>query len=71
MTVSLSFHGAAGTVTCSCYLLQPATARVLIDCGLLQGSKMLKQLELATVNLPQDNPEKHDAESAKGRSEDG
>lgn len=44
MTVSLSFHGAAGTVTGSCYLLQTATARVLIDCGLFQGSKTLKQL---------------------------
>ncbi len=44
MTVSLSFHGAAGTVTGSCYLLQTASARVLIDCGLFQGSKTLKQL---------------------------
>jgi metallo-beta-lactamase family protein len=44
MTISLRFHGAAGTVTGSCYLLQSASTRILIDCGLFQGSKTLKQL---------------------------
>jgi metallo-beta-lactamase family protein len=44
VTISLSFHGAAGTVTGSCFLLETGAARVLIDCGMFQGSKTLKQL---------------------------
>jgi metallo-beta-lactamase family protein len=44
MPISLSFHGAAGTVTGSCFLLETGQARVLIDCGMFQGSKTLKQL---------------------------
>jgi metallo-beta-lactamase family protein len=44
MSIELSFHGAAGTVTGSCYLLKTAHAAVLIDCGMFQGSKTLKQL---------------------------
>lgn len=44
MAISLAFHGAAGTVTGSCFLLRTASACCLIDCGLFQGSKTLKQL---------------------------
>ena len=40
----LTFHGAARTVTGSCYLLEAGTARVLIDCGLFQGSKTEREL---------------------------
>jgi metallo-beta-lactamase family protein len=37
MSVRLRFHGAARTVTGSCYLLETDRARVLIDCGMFQG----------------------------------
>jgi len=41
-SVRLSFHGAAGTVTGSRYLLETADRRILIDCGLFQGYKQLR-----------------------------
>ena len=40
---SLTFHGAAETVTGSKYLLEAGRARVLIDCGLFQGLKELRE----------------------------
>lgn len=40
----LSFHGAAGAVTGSCFRLQTEAGQVLIDCGLFQGSKTEKEL---------------------------
>jgi metallo-beta-lactamase family protein len=39
---SLSFWGAAGTVTGSRYLIETSRARVLIDCGLFQGGRELR-----------------------------
>jgi metallo-beta-lactamase family protein len=39
----LTFHGAAETVTGSKYLLEADGRRVLIDCGLFQGLKELRQ----------------------------
>lgn len=40
----LSFHGAAGCVTGSCMLIETAKAKVLVECGMFQGTKTLKQL---------------------------
>ncbi|MCA3554715.1 MBL fold metallo-hydrolase [Aestuariivirga sp.] len=37
--IRLKFHGAARTVTGSCYLIETERARVLVDCGMFQGSK--------------------------------
>jgi metallo-beta-lactamase family protein len=41
---SITFHGAAETVTGSKYLVQADDARVLVDCGLFQGFKALRKL---------------------------
>ena len=39
----LTFLGAAGTVTGSRHLLETPQARILLDCGLFQGLKELRQ----------------------------
>ena len=46
MTVTLNFHGAAGTVTGSCYRIVHPQGQFLIDCGLFQGNKSVRQLNL-------------------------
>lgn len=42
--MKLSFLGAAGTVTGSRYLLEHEGHRVLVDCGLFQGYKQLREM---------------------------
>lgn len=40
----LTFHGAARSVTGSCFQLETDREDILIDCGLFQGSKTEKEL---------------------------
>src|SRR3981081_2068265 len=40
---TLSFGGEAGTVTGSKYLIEAERARVLVDCGLFQGMRELRE----------------------------
>ena len=46
MTVTLHFHGAAGTVTGSCYRVVHPGGQFLVDCGLFQGNKSVRELNL-------------------------
>lgn len=46
MTVTLHFHGASGTVTGSCYRVVHPNGQFLIDCGLFQGNKSVRDLNL-------------------------
>ena len=41
--MKLAFHGAARGVTGSCYLVECAGTRILIDCGLFQGGRELEE----------------------------
>ncbi len=44
MTMTVRFCGAARTVTGSCFLFEHSHGRLLVDCGMFQGSKTLKAL---------------------------
>jgi metallo-beta-lactamase family protein len=44
MSVTLRFCGATRTVTGSCHLFETSAGRLLVDCGLFQGPKTLKEL---------------------------
>jgi metallo-beta-lactamase family protein len=46
MTVTLHFHGAAGTVTGSCYRVVHPGGQFLVDCGLFQGNRSVRELNL-------------------------
>jgi metallo-beta-lactamase family protein len=46
MAVTLIFHGAAGTVTGSCYRVVHPKGQFVVDCGLFQGNKTVRDLNL-------------------------
>ena len=50
-TLSLSFLGAAGTVTGSKHLLEVDGRRILVDCGLFQGLKQLRERNWAPLPI--------------------
>ncbi len=54
----VTLHGAAGEVTGSCYLVETGNARVLVDCGMFQGSRRLKELNYIPPSV---EPDKIDA----------
>lgn len=54
----LSFHGAAKTVTGSCMEFTSGSRRVLVDCGMFQGSRTLERLNLEPFAF---NPREVDA----------
>lgn len=42
--MQVTCHGAAGSVTGSCHLVETRSSRFLIDCGMFQGNKSLNRL---------------------------
>jgi len=49
---TVTFWGAAGTVTGSKYLIDNSHKRVLIDCGLFQGPRLLRERNWAEAPFP-------------------
>ncbi|HYM32270.1 MAG TPA: MBL fold metallo-hydrolase [Candidatus Cybelea sp.] len=43
MDPSITFHGGAGVVTGSCYMVRHAGGALLVDCGLFQGTKTVRE----------------------------
>lgn len=41
--MKLRFLGAAGTVTGSCFLIETGFSRVMVDCGMFQGSRAVRE----------------------------
>lgn len=48
----ISFFGAAGTVTGSRFVLEAGADRVLVDCGLFQGRKHIRERNWAPFGIP-------------------
>lgn len=44
MSVEIKFCGAAGVVTGSCYLLKMPAGQFIVDCGMFQGTKTVREL---------------------------
>lgn len=52
MSITLSFLGGTGTVTGSKFLLETDTRRMLVDCGLFQGYKQLRERNWSPFPIP-------------------
>ena len=46
--MQLTFCGAAGQVTGSCFFFETDASRFLVDCGMFQGGSAVRELNLAT-----------------------
>lgn len=55
MPLSLTFLGGTGTVTGSKYLIDTDAHRILVDCGLFQGFKQLRERNWAPLPVPPDS----------------
>ena len=51
MKLQLSFHGGAGTVTGSRFLLETDASRILVDAGLFQGLKLEPDIRFADLSI--------------------
>ena len=40
----ITFCGGAGTVTGACYLVEAGDSKILVDCGMIQGSRFSESL---------------------------
>ncbi|MFH1260574.1 MAG: MBL fold metallo-hydrolase [Candidatus Micrarchaeota archaeon] len=49
--MKLTFNGAVGMVTGSCYLLETDKDKILIDCGMFQGAKKITRLNYEPFNF--------------------
>ncbi|MDE2061944.1 MAG: MBL fold metallo-hydrolase, partial [Bradyrhizobium sp.] len=49
--MKLSFHGADRGVTGSCHMLECANRRILVDCGMFQGSRELTEENAAAFDF--------------------
>ncbi len=52
INIKLKFWGAAQTVTGSCMYFDTGTVRFIVDCGMFQGAKTLKELNYRTFPFP-------------------
>lgn len=50
--IRIHFLGAAGTVTGSKFLLETPDLNILVDCGMFQGLKKLRELNWTDLNFP-------------------
>ncbi len=50
----ITFCGAARTVTGSCYLLEIGDRRILVDCGMFQGGREMRERNLAPLIFEKD-----------------
>jgi len=51
--MKISFHGADRNVTGSCHLVECAGRKILIDCGLYQGNRELREENTEELDLIQ------------------